>query len=306
MYKDKIPLGKAEDLTGKKFNKLTALYRTHNKGRRTAWMCQCECGTILSVQTEHLKSGHTTSCGCKAKERMNDITGQKFGKLTVLRPLEERASNRQIVWECQCECGTIVTARGDYLRSGRAVTCGSATCRGTEKDMVGLKFGKLTVISKSDYKNNSSNHTYWNCQCECGNKCVVSGVNLRMGNTVSCGCIVSKGEQLIGNILTKLNILYKTQKTFDTCRFIDTNALAKFDFYVNNSYLIEFDGRQHYEYTDSGWNTEENYVKTQEHDNFKNQWCEENSIPLIRIPYTKLDTLCAEDLVLETTEFRVV
>ena len=94
MYKDEIPVGKAENLTNKKFDKLTVLYRTYNKGRYTAWMCQCDCGTVLSVQATHLKSGHTTSCGCKAKEHMKDMAGQKIGKLTILYPLEERASNR--------------------------------------------------------------------------------------------------------------------------------------------------------------------------------------------------------------------
>lgn len=37
-----------------------------------------------------------------------------------------------------------------------------------------------------------------------------------------------------------------------------------------------------------------------------NNICKNNNIPLIRIPYTKLDTLCINDLLLETTEFRVV
>lgn len=306
MYKDEIPVGKAENLTNKKFDKLTVLYRTYNKGRYTAWMCQCDCGTVLSVQATHLKSGHTTSCGCKAKEHMKDMAGQKIGKLTILYPLEERASNRQVIWKCQCECGAVVTARGDYLRSGRAVTCGSAICRGTEKNMSDLKFGKLTVVSKSDYKRENDNHTFWNCKCDCGNTCVVSGQNLRNGNTTSCGCIISRGEQLIGNILEKENIPYKMQKTFETCRFIDSNALAKFDFYINDYYLIEFDGKQHYEYSDSGWNTEEQFQKTKEHDEYKNQWCKNNNIPLIRIPYTKLDTLRIEDLILETTQFRVI
>ena len=64
--------------------------------------------------------------------------------------------------------------------------------------------------------------------------------------------------------------MFEQQKTFNTCRFIDTNALAKFDFWVNNSYFIEFDGKQHYEYSDCDWNTEEKFLKTVEHDNFKN------------------------------------
>ena len=48
---------------------------------------------------------------------------------------------------------------------------------------------------------------------------------------------------------------------------------------------------------------EEQFKKTQEHDKYKNQWCKNNNIPLIRIPYTHLKDLCLEDLLLETSKF---
>ena len=81
--------------------------------------------------------------------------------------------------------------------------------------------------------------------------------------------------------------------------------MAKFDFYINNAYLVEFDGEQHFRPT-GFYNSVEEFAKTVERDAYKNQWCKDNNIPLIRIPYTKLDTLCIEDLMLETTKFRVV
>lgn len=58
---------------------------------------------------------------------------------------------------------------------------------GKVKDETGNTYGRLTVISKSD-KTDSANNTYWNCECECGNKVVVSGYKLRRGHTKSCGC----------------------------------------------------------------------------------------------------------------------
>ena len=51
------------------------------------------------------------------------------------------------------------------------------------------------------------------------------------------------------------------------------------------------------------WNNKENFLKTQERDALKNQWCKDNNIPLIRIPYTHLQNLCLEDLQLETSKF---
>ena len=97
----------------------------------------------------------------------------------------------------------------------------------------------------------------------------------------------------------------KKKKKFNDCRFLDTNNYARFDFFINNQYLLEFDGIQHFESFGYGWFTSEAHQKIIEHDNFKNQWCKEHNIPLIRIPYTHLKRLCLEDLKLETSKFLV-
>lgn len=57
------------DLTGKRFGRLTVLYRCanvfHPNGRQsTVYMCQCDCGQQKTVMADNLKKGHTTSCGC--------------------------------------------------------------------------------------------------------------------------------------------------------------------------------------------------------------------------------------------------
>lgn len=112
----------------------------------------------------------------------------------------------------------------------------------------------------------------------------------------------SIGEKTISFLLENNNIFFETEKTFSTCRFV---GLLRFDFYINNSFLVEFDGEQHFKPV-SIFGGEEQFKIQQERDTYKNQWCRENNIPLIRIPYWKLDTLCIEDLMLETTQFRVV
>lgn len=53
-------------------------------------------------------------------------------------------------------------------------------------DEQGNKHGRLTVISRAE---NNSKKAFWNCECECGGKCVVLGTNLRTGHTKSCGCL---------------------------------------------------------------------------------------------------------------------
>lgn len=93
------------------------------------------------------------------------------------------------------------------------------------------------------------------------------------------------------------NIPFETQKSFENCIFEDTKRQAKFDFYVNNQYLIEYDGEQHFQ--PAAFNaTKEEFQRAQWKDKYKNKWCKENNIPLIRIPYTHLKNLTINDIIL--------
>lgn len=47
-----------------RFGHLVALHRVQNKGKKTYWLCQCDCGNQKEVQTCHLTSGIIKSCGC--------------------------------------------------------------------------------------------------------------------------------------------------------------------------------------------------------------------------------------------------
>lgn len=130
--------------------------------------------------------------------------------------------------------------------------------------------------------------------------------NLTSGATQSCGCLnQSHGELKIQQILKNNNIPYEMEKTFLSCVFEDSQQLARFDFYVNQSYIIEFDGEQHFTYDNRGWNTKEHFMRLRAHDTYKNHWCKDNNIPIIRIPYTHLDNLELSDLLLETSPFRL-
>lgn len=74
-------------------------------------------------------------------------------------------------------------------------------------DMSNKKFGQLTVIDRNYSKRNNS-FAYWNCICTCGNKVVVNGSSLRLGNTKSCGKCLGIDET--GNTYGKLTVLYKS------------------------------------------------------------------------------------------------
>lgn len=305
IYKQ-IPVGRAKNLTGQKFGKLTVLYRVEYSTQGTHWLCQCECGNEAIVSAYNLTTGRTQSCGClKHTKLLEDLTGKKFGLLTVLE-YDRVEGKGHSYWKCQCECGAIKSIRKDGLINGSVISCGCFQKKNRSEnftiDLTGQVFGRLTVIKRKG--SNKHNGAMWLCQCSCGNQKIIPGDSLRKGASQSCGCLKSAGQDKISYILKANNINFSLEKTFPTCKFLDTNRLAKFDFYIDNSYLIEYDGIQHYR-SGTGWNTLEKFEKTKVHDELKNQWCKDNNIPLIRIPYFHLEKLSIDDLLLETTIFRV-
>ena len=319
-------MGKLIDETGNIYGRWTVLERDYNKTSKSGdvyWKCRCSCGTEKSIAGHQLRSGRTKSCGCLRKEKFiervkenalqYDLTGQRFGRLTVIKRTDER-NHGSVVYECLCDCGNTIKVMSQSLKDGGTRSCGCLQSETSKKigiqvglryDLTGQKFGKLTVLERIRVEGKG---IYYKCLCDCGNTTIIAANHLKNGHTTSCGCINSKGELKISQILRKNNIPFEMQKTFNECRNPKTNKLFKFDFYVDNKYLIEYDGIQHFKYrTDNSalWNDKENFEKTQERDNFKNQYCKDNNIPIIRIPYTKYDTLCLEDLLLETTEFLI-
>lgn len=120
------------------------------------------------------------------------IDGMKFGRLTVFERVQNSHRGKSS-WRCLCECGNEIITLGESLRKGRTKSCG---CLNVEvDDMSGQRFGKLSVIKHvgRDKKRTS----LWFCQCDCGNSSIVSSLNLRRGDTHSCGCLIGKNSKRI-------------------------------------------------------------------------------------------------------------
>lgn len=66
------------DLAGQRFGRLVVLGLAPKRGRTTMWDCLCDCGARRQVQSPHLRSGHTTSCGCLNRE-INSASKRKHG-----------------------------------------------------------------------------------------------------------------------------------------------------------------------------------------------------------------------------------
>ena len=289
------------DLTGKQFGRWTVIKRGENRGKQPYWVCQCECGTIREVNGADLRRGVSKSCGClNLESKQIDLTNQRFGKLIAIEPTEMR-SGTQVVWKCKCDCGNECYIGAGNLKSGHTTSCGCLKhISYREKDLTNQHFGLLTVIEKTEIKYFTNN--VWKCQCRCGNYINVLSNRLLMGKTKSCGCLgKSFGEKKIEQILIENNISFIKQKTFENCK--DVNVLP-FDFWVNNQYCIEFDGYQHFHPVEH-FGGEAYLQYTQTHDIIKNNYCRNNNIPLIRIPYYHLNKICFDDLKLETSIWKI-
>lgn len=239
-----------------------------------------------------------------------DLTGQKFGKWTVIKKSNKQTSSCNAYWVCQCECGVIKDVCGTDLRRRKTTQClhcyrstnnkipkitkEEITTKKKEKtkkssikkNEIGNVYGELTVIKESNKKGSA---TYWTCQCSCGNCIDVRIDNLTSGKTKSCGCIKSRGEQKIQQILEKNSIIFKREYSFQDLRGIN-NGLLRFDFALfdknyNLIKVIEYQGRQHYKDIPKVW------TDIREHDNLKRIYCEQHNIKLLEIPYTDFDII---------------
>lgn len=235
-----------------------------------------------------------------------DLTGLIFERLTVLSKTNKRNAGGSVLYDCLCECGNHILADATLLKNGKIKSCG---CLNKEiflknridnfKDLTGKTYGNLIVIERDFSKKDKRCSVFWKCKCSCGRITTVSGNNLKRENTQSCGFCKnnSHGNAKIEKLLKENNILFEREKRFETCKDL---LMLPFDFYVNNKYLIEYDGKQHFDKDNSKLFYNENIEK---HDKIKNNWCKENNIPLIRIPYTHYHNLTIKDLLLETSDF---
>jgi hypothetical protein len=109
-----------------------------------------------------------------------DISGQRFGKLVVLKRVGTLSGIP--TWLVHCDCGVEKVIRRTELYATKS--CG---CLHRRVDLVGQRFGKLIVIRW--HSTNTTGNSKWECLCDCGNTPIVIGHQLSSGGTQSCGCL---------------------------------------------------------------------------------------------------------------------
>lgn len=238
------------------------------------------------------------------RSNCNDLTNNKFGKLLVLYRYYKNNKNGGAQWVCQCDCGKLKVILGASLtRKTRPTTsCGCMTyinaSKANKNNLINRRFGSLVVIEDTGKRVN--HRVIWKCRCDCGKEVERIGDTLIQGDSVSCGCHnLSIGALKIISILKENNIEYEMEKTYPD--LLGKNKMPyRFDFFLPEyNRLIEFDGIQHFQEREIFKDTLE---EIKYRDNIKNQYCLANHIPLVRIPYYKINTLTLQDLMKEKYE----
>lgn len=149
---------KYKDLTGLRIGKRTVLEPTEERIRSAVvWRCRCDCGNEILIESRRLKPGVVYSCGCEkapADDR-KDLTGLRFGKLTVEGRSGNKAKDGNPLWRCRCDCGREVDVRQSNLQSGWTKSYG---CQRDPGRNLHYKYGTCLELLRPNlmYRTNTS------------------------------------------------------------------------------------------------------------------------------------------------------
>ena len=167
-------------------------------------MLQAFNGVLVMIKTPH--------------PSLIDLTGQRFGKLTVVSRAEDcvtKSGKKLVAWLCKCDCGKKCVVRSTNLKNGITKSCGCIadkirrTKRDTPnrnaEDFIGKVFGVLTVEKEiKPYRSpDGSKRRKFRCKCYCGKYKDVRIDELKSGVVVSCGCLSARDLERLKAIMYK-------------------------------------------------------------------------------------------------------
>lgn len=237
--------------------------------------------------------------------RIKMQVGAKYGRWTVLEadiqspPGKKDTKNYYCLCECDCEKHTRAYVNSSRLRNGLSLSCGciqqeqlAERNAANSSVKVGNRYGKLVVIKDLGMRKQASrnkNERWSLCQCDCGSQPIeVKNNMLQNGWKSSCGCLQSKGENIVEAILKENDIQYIKEYSFSDL-VGEKEGKLRFDFAIFQNQklvcLIEIDGRQHYDGPEATWTQGHSLEEIIRYDKLKNEYCLNNNIILKRVPY---------------------
>ena len=267
---------------------------------------RCKCGEVFETSFAKFKDRNKKQCNNCGRRLENEntrftIDGVKHYVLQnsncILLSVEYLDNKSKL--DFQCECGNKFKVPFEKFKDRNRRQC--KTCgielRAVQRRKTQSQFeiqieemykGEYSVLEeyKNDFTKILVRHN------ECGYEYRVRPSNI-LRNRKCPICTSSNGEYQINRWLIENNFTYEREYTFDDL-VSDLDNPLRFDFAIfkNNTIkmLIEFDGEQHQRHI-KGWQTIQDFKKLKLHDSFKDNYCKDNNIKLVRIPYTDIDNI---------------
>jgi hypothetical protein len=151
------------DISGQKFNRLTAIRYHGSRNGRARWECLCDCGSKLVVDGKSLRNGNTKSCGCY---KLEIITARGRANLRHGDSANGKISLEYISWRAMKARCYVKGNKDFYLYGGRGI---SVCQRWTEKKRGFQNFledmgRRPSSVHTLDRKNSNGNYTPMNCR----------------------------------------------------------------------------------------------------------------------------------------------
>jgi hypothetical protein len=215
-------------------------------------------------------------------EEMQEIARNKEGK--CLSKIYINA-NINLLWECKLGHKWLANANRIKNSNDWCPIC-SKNKKLTIEEMQKIAIEREGKCISKNYIN-CDTKLLWECQY--GHQWMALPKSIKYDNNWCPVCNESLGERAINNYLKQNNIIFEREKKFIDCR--GKRRVLSFDFYLpENNALIEYDGKQHFMpvnfYGCSNEKAQKTHFDSKENDNLKDKYCNDNSIQLIRIPYT--------------------
>jgi very-short-patch-repair endonuclease len=176
----------------------------------------------------------------------------------------------------------------DHLNGCGCKKCVGLNCKTNDEFINESKkiFDDIFYYDKTNYST-SQKHVIITCKIHGDFKVTPNNhLSKKQGCSV---CRESKGEKKISEILSKFNIAFIREKTFQNC--VGKRRKLPFDFYLpNQNLVIEYDGIHHFEAVNA-FGGENGFKTVQQNDKRKGEFLKENNINLLRIPYHQYDNI---------------